>query len=90
MGHKVAVTEALQVAQERRHTAINDHLIEDNLLVQMSVVVCMASKHFHMLQTCQTVESVMFRCACQADVIDPPVDKLAARYRDNQTKHAGV
>ena len=42
MGHKVAITEALQVAQERGHASVNHHFVENNLLVQMRVVVCSA------------------------------------------------
>ena len=42
MGHKVAVTEALQVAEEGRDAAVDDHLIEHHLLVQVSIVVCMS------------------------------------------------
>ncbi len=33
MGHKVAITEALQVAQEGRHASVNDHLIQNHLLI---------------------------------------------------------
>ena len=41
MGHKVTITEALQVAQEGRDATVNDHLIQNHLLIQVSIVVCM-------------------------------------------------
>ena len=40
MSHKVAVAEALQVAEERGDAAIDDHLVQDNLLIQVSIVIC--------------------------------------------------
>lgn len=46
MGHKVAVTEAFQVAKERRHASVNHHFVENNLLIQIGIVVCMPSRTF--------------------------------------------
>ena len=40
MGHKVAIAEALQIAQEGGHPSVNHHFIEHHLLIQVSVVVC--------------------------------------------------
>ena len=47
MGHKVAITEALQIAQEGGHASVNHHLIQHNLLVQVGVVVCRARRHIY-------------------------------------------
>ena len=46
MGHKVAVTEAFQIAEERRYASVYHYFIEDNLLIQMGVVVCMPHNRF--------------------------------------------
>lgn len=40
MGHEVTVAEALQVAQEGGHASVNHHLIQHDLLIQVSIVVC--------------------------------------------------
>ena len=47
MGHKVAVAEALQVAQEGGHPSVDDYLVQDNLLVQVGVVICGSRQREH-------------------------------------------